>query len=224
MVGYPVYRGIDKYAEAFGMERGKFLQWLAGKNKVLDISSGGGLLEKEIDILRQRGEFKSDVKIVSLDLAYATREGLNNTEYATHLAFHNQKETPTRKRISEVDKKFQESAVAASFTKLPFADKTFDGILGSFSFGIHSNNRGKLMAAYREAKRVLANNGSGFISVAPGRHLEELRTIDKKTPVFYTLKDISFLNPKLKKYSTFDSKDGKPIYYYYLTVGSRKAA
>lgn len=224
MVGFTANRGIDKYAEAFGMDRREFLAWLSTKERVLDISSGGGLLSKEIDILKQRGELKSDVEVVSLDLAYATSEGLSHAKYVTHLAFHNQKETPTRKRISETDQNFKKTAVAGSFTSLPFASKTFDGILGSFTFGVHANNKGQLISAYKEVQRVLKDNGSGFISVVPGRFTEELRTIDKENPVFYETEDISFLNPKLERYSIIDEVDGNIVDYYYLAVDTKKVA
>jgi hypothetical protein len=197
------------------------LGWLATKKRVLDISSGGGLLQKEIDILKQRGEFNSDVEIVSLDLAYASREGVEHAQDATHMAFHNQEEPVSRKRISNADKSFKQTAVAGSFTALPFASNSFDGILGSYTFGIHAVNRKQVVAAYKEARRVMTKDGNGFISVIPGRFNDEFRTMEKNDPVFYMKDDIAFMHPNLKHYITQDEEIGDGVIeHYFLAVSA----
>src|SRR5258708_39571546 len=106
MVGYTVNRGIDEYAEAFGKNRNTLLAWLKGKDRVLDIGSGGGLLKKETDILKKQGEFDSEVKIIPLDIIYATDSGLEFAKYATHISFKDLKTTPCKTRTSEIAKTF----------------------------------------------------------------------------------------------------------------------
>jgi SAM-dependent methyltransferase len=164
-VGFPTPRGIKEYADAFGMGREEFLDWTKSKRRVLDIGAGGGLLEKEIDILRRRGKFESDVKVIPLDIIYGTSEGTDFLHYATHLAFHKLGGPVSKKSLGEVDESFAASAVGGSFTDMPFPDESFDGILASFSFGIHARNKEQLMRSYKEVYRVLREGGEAFISV-----------------------------------------------------------
>lgn len=165
-VGIFTERGIDEYAEIFGMNRQEFLSWIAAKKRVLDIGSGGGLLKKELRIARNSGEFTGETEIVSFDLAYATPHGKTEANTATHLAFTYAGVTPKKKDILGANRSFWETAVAGSFGDLPFPNQHFDGIIACFSFGIWTRGKHQTIRAFDEVARVMKKNAEGLISIA----------------------------------------------------------
>lgn len=205
-VGYSVNRGLDEYGEVFGMTRNEMFDWLGSKKKVLDIGSGGGLLQKEVNLLRKQG-LKSNVQIFSMDIIYGSKSGEDFSKYSTHLAFTHLNRTPTKSRISEINNLFNSSAVGGSFTKLPFADKSFDGILASYSFGIHSESKEQILHAYGEVERVLKSGGEARISVIFDSEKNIFRTIKRTNPVIYSLADLPFPQSNIRLEKSNISKE-----------------
>lgn len=199
MVGYPVNRGLNEYAEAFGMNKDGMLKWLDSKTRVLDISAGGSLLRKETDILKKQGEFSSDVKIIPLDILYATKEGLDFAKYATHLAFTHTGVRPTKNFISEINNEFTKDAVGASFTDLPFPDNSFEGILASYSFGVHARDKKQMLQAFDEVYRVLTPNGEALVSVIFDMNKDVFGVYDKESGFTYSLDELMLDKVKLKR-------------------------
>ncbi len=199
MVGYPVNRGIEEYAEAFGMDKNGMLKWLGSKSRVLDISAGGSLLRKETDILKKQGEFTSNVKIIPLDILYATKSGLDFAKYATHLAFTHTGVKPTKSFISEINDEFTKDAVGASFTDLPFPNKSFDGILASYSFGVHARDKKQMLEAFDETYRVLTPGGEALISVVFDMNKDVFGIYNKENGFTYSLDDLMLDKVKLKR-------------------------
>jgi|GEM_PF-4901264 len=197
IVGYPVNRGLDEYGEVFGMTRGEMLNWLESKKKVLDIGSGGGLLQKEVNILKKQG-FRSHVQIISMDIIYGSESGGDFAKYATHLAFTHLNKIPTKSDISEINNLFENSAAGGSFTKLPFVDESFDGVLASYSFGIHSKSKEQILQAYNELERVLKMGGEARVSVIFDPEKEVFRTVNRSNPVIYCLNDLPFSLSNIK--------------------------
>ncbi len=198
LVGYMVNRGIEGYAGAFGMTRDEFLHWLGGKKRVLDVGAGGGLLRKEIDILRSVGKFRSDVSVIPLDLAYSTEEGISGARYATHLAFTHVGVAPTKEFIGRVDAAFEADARSESFLSLPFKSGWFDAVLACYSYGIHSTSKEMLMRAFGETLRVLKRGGEALVSVSHDENAEYFSCGNKLSPVLYTTGDIAFLDADIK--------------------------
>lgn len=217
MVGYPVNRGIDKYAEAFGMTRSMLFDWLKDKGKVLDVSAGGGLLRKETDILKKQKIFNSEVKIIPLDIIYATKNGMEFAQYATHLAFTDLGVTPNKRLISEIDESFAKDAVGASFTDLPFPDESFEGILASYSFGVHARDKEQLLKSYDELYRVLKTGGEALVSVVFDINRGTFSNYDKENPFIYSLDDLMIENVKLKR-NTVTNEDGTVNDQFYLSI------
>lgn len=201
LVGYPVDRGLDGYAKAFGVSRAKLLDWLSHKKKVLDIGSGGGLLRKEVDLLRMDRKYKSDVAIIPLDLIYGTKEGIDHARYATHLAFTNLGVSPDKGKIEEINRLFEKDILIGSFTEIPSPSDYFDAVLASYSYGIHSKSFDQVIAAYNETKRVLKHGGEGLVSVSYDEDRNLLHAGNWRNPIYYSIGDISELKPKLKKSS-----------------------
>lgn len=159
----PTIRGIDEYAFSFGMDRKKFLNWLQNKQHVLDLGAGGGSLEKEIEILKVNSHIST--KIVALDLLYKNKKGVDFSNYATHLSFHNSSIVPSLQELNKVNSKFEQNSISAIFQNLPFADNVFDGILASYSF-VQLEDKGELAKSYNEVLRVLKPGGEAFITLA----------------------------------------------------------
>lgn len=199
MVGYPVNRGVDQYADVFGMTRDGLLNWLKDKNMVLDVSSGGGLLRKEIDILKSQGSFVSSVKIVSLDIIYATKKGFEFAKYATHLAFTHLGVTPTKNFISRIDESFTKDAVGGSFTDHPFPNMSFDAVLVSYGFGIHAKSKSQMLSAYDEVYRLLKPGGEALVSVIFDMNRGVFSNYNKEQSFIYTIDDLLIPDVRLKR-------------------------
>ncbi len=208
-VGFPTARGVAGYAESFGMSRQKFLDWLKSKNKVLDVGAGGGVLEKEIGILKKKEDFEAGVEITPLDIIYGTREGADFLRYSTRLALKSLKRPIFRKSIQEVDRDFVAGAVGGSFTKLPFLDASFDGILASFSFGVHARDKEQLMKSYAEVYRVLKPDGEAFVSVLHGSGARGLRGGKKEGSFAYSLDELQKIGFITTLHSFWDTGGGR---------------
>ncbi len=218
--GYPTSRGVDLYAAEFGMNRKGLLNWLRFKNLVLDISSGGGLLEKEIEILKAKGEFASDVEIIPLDAIYGTHQGKLTADYFTHMAFTNLDVRTTRESLNKVNSQFSRRAVGSSFTALPFADNTFDGIIASHSFGVHAQDKKALMKAYGELARVLKEGSEAFVSVGFDKDKDLLRTtLVIEGPIYYSQSELpSSLHATRAKAYIVDKATGESEDHDYLIL------
>lgn len=65
-------RGINEYAEIYGMSKDQFIQKINGK-RILDDGAGGGRLAKEVILLKQQGKLSPETVVYSLDLSYTTK-------------------------------------------------------------------------------------------------------------------------------------------------------
>lgn len=204
--GVPTGRGVDRYAEVFGMERSQMLDWLKGKH-VLDIASGDANIAKEVAIL-ERNSAPNNTTITSLDLDYARRP------LDKKLILHEPDSD-----FAYAQSTFRKNAVAASYRNLPFADNSFDGVLASFTFGISAVDSEQARSAYKEVHRVLKPDAEGLISVHYNPETDRLFVRDKnnKNVVWeYDLSDIGYLHPTLHK-TVVQRKTG-PKDLYYLRV------
>lgn len=155
------------------------------------------MLQKEVNILKKQG-YILDVKITPFDIIYGSKSGKDFSNYATHLAFTHLDVEPTKGDISEIDKLFEQSEVGGSFNDLPFGNESFDGILASYSFGIHSQDKEQILKAYNEVQRVLKKNGQALVSVIYDSDKNVFRTMNKINPVEYSLEDISLPSVDIK--------------------------
>lgn len=192
-VGYPTARGINEYATAFGKSRSEFINWLKDKGKVLDIGSGGGVLHKEIENLKDREKTDSNIEIVPIDIIYGTKKGMEFARYATSMVFSKEKGAIKEElsQTKKLDKSFETHAVGGSFTELPFPDESFAGVLASYSFSAHAKSKEQLLKGFSELYRVLKKGGEALVSTAYSEATGEFWT--NWSSVSYTLDDLHHL-------------------------------
>lgn len=199
MVGFSTCRGVEGYAQVFGMSNEELLGWLGSKRRVLDIGAGGGLLEKEMCLIGLTGEPSSGVTIISFDIAYASQEGVKFLRYATHIAFTRLGVTPSKSLALDVDRSFERDAVGGSSANLPFSDGSFDGVLASYSIGVHTSDKQHLLRSYSELYRVLRKGGEALVSVACSPDAGVFYALGRGGHVNYTLNDLSFCGINMGK-------------------------
>lgn len=210
-------RGIEKYSREFCMTSYEMLHWLKSKDLVLDVGAGGGLLHKEINLMKIRGEFKSDITIIPLDIIYGTKAGFNLSEYFTPRVEETMKFTAFSGEIfTELNQAFNRDAIGGSFDALPFKDGAFDGVLASCSFGIHSRTDNQLLSAYQELYRVLKNGGEAYVSVNYDPDIAHFRGGIPEDMIFYDLEDLPFKNANLDKGVSLEN--GQIVDHWFLRL------
>lgn len=170
---YTTARNIDGYSKGFGMNREEFISWLKNKKKILNVASGGGLLEKEFDLINKNTR-QPKTQIYSLDLLYNSQSGLEFHKYSSFL-LTNDEDVQTGKlasKSSRMNSRFERKSVAADFNQLPFPQDTFDGILASYAL-IHINDSNKLGRVYEEIYRVLKPQGEALVTLGRRNVLPE---------------------------------------------------
>lgn len=184
------------------------------KKRVLDIGSGGGRLCKELTLLKERGLFKGEVEVFSLDLHYAFPEGRSRELQETYRVYGGSSASET---FYKINKTFVHSAVAANWRNIPYGNGFFDGILASFSSGLYAKGNDKYRIAFQEMERVLQEGGDGFITVL-GVDNDQVTgmTENVNETVSLPLKDIKALNPQ-----PFTSKiicEGLTLLHSYIRI------
>lgn len=198
--GFSTNRSVEQYANVFGMSKVELLRLIDGK-KVLDIGASGGRFAKEVQVLKDQGELSPTTEVISLDISYSTRLGMEETHYASHSALADSAIHPSKAALNKIQANFKKRAVAASFRHLPFPDDYFDLAFANHTFGIKAVDREQLMDAFSELGRVICkDSGTGLVVVTPGDRKEELTIMDQEgRDIKYNVDDIPLPNPRLKK-------------------------
>jgi len=218
-VGFQTSRGINGYSSEFGMGENGILEWLSGKKRVLDLGAGGGLLNKEIELMKRLSLKVPDTDIIPLDIAYGSKEGTEYSQYSTHLAFTNLGIHPTVELINDINSSFEDASVHGSFTATGFGDNEFEGVVACATMGIHLKSKEQMLTAYTEVFRILKEGGKVLISVIYNPVTQKLRTADKTRSESYTTKElesIGFSDIKLNKSSK--TIGGKIIESWFLSA------
>lgn len=198
--------GIDKYVEDFGMTRQEFLEWLATKERVLDLGAGGGLLKKQLDVLKEKGLFSGKTEVVSFDIKYAIPEGRRQADNVNYLAFSGTGSYASRLESKKVGESFRKTAIAGTYLHLPFSNDFFDGVVACRSFGLWTAGRDQLLGAFKEVDRVLdKKRGSGFITVAGGSSEHTIGAMEGSLFISLPITEITFLKPQFRTVTKVDN-------------------
>lgn len=141
------------YLTEFDFEtRQDFLDWLRG-HKVLDLGVGYGNLRKEL--IEKENFDSSGIVTVEPQLILPEFKERSYRNIAQFFQLGLQKD---REQIEEIEKRYREGAVAADWTALPFADKSFDRILSCYGFPFWEISEPRTIMTLRELRRVATDD------------------------------------------------------------------
>lgn len=123
----------------FGKDIISFLEFLDSKD-VLDLGSGGGGLSIDYELIKQRfPKYKGKINSLNPRLANPNIDkDSDKISFSNFGAISGQqsslKDFPRHQEISDAFKEYRKTAVAGSWTRLPYTDNSFDLILATGSY------------------------------------------------------------------------------------------